>query len=460
MATEKKYLSLEGLGKYDELIKAKIAADDATTLASAKTYADGLANNYEAAGAVSTAKTELEAKITAVEGKADAADAKAATAQSEVDALETLVGTLPEGSGVTSVVAYINKKTEGIATDTALAQLQSDLDTAEAAIDAIEADYLKAADKTELSDAIAAEVTRAKDAEKANADAIDVIEADYLKAADKTTLEASIAAAKKAGDDAQADIDAFMAAAEVGDAAVDTLKEIQQYITSDGAAATTMTNNIAANAQAIEDLEGVVGTIPTEGVTATNVVDYAEELVAAEKTRAEAAESGLDGRLDTLEGKFGSGAGTVESQISTAKQEAIDAAAADATTKANAAKSGAIADAKTYTDTEVGKDRTRLDALEAAKHTHENKTLLDSYTQTEANLADAVSKKHSHANATVLDGITAEKVTAWDKVSEKATQTDLTEEITRAKAAEKANADAIAAFTAISDAEISALFSV
>ena len=53
-------------------------------------------------------------------------------------------------------------------------------------------------------------------------------------------------------------------------------------------------------------------------------------------------------------------------------------------------------------------------------HTHENKALLDTYTQTEANLADAVAKKHEHANATVLDGISSEKVTAWDDAAAKA----------------------------------------
>ena len=67
----------------------------------------------------------------------------------------------------------------------------------------------------------------------------------------------------------------------------------------------------------------------------------------------------------------------------------------------------------------------RIAALEADTHTHANKALLDTYTQTEANLADAVAKKHEHANKTVLDGITAEKVTAWDKVSEKANDADL-----------------------------------
>ena len=67
----------------------------------------------------------------------------------------------------------------------------------------------------------------------------------------------------------------------------------------------------------------------------------------------------------------------------------------------------------------------RVTTLEGKAHTHSNKALLDTYTQTEANLADAVAKKHEHSNKTVLDGITAEKVTAWDKVSEKANDADL-----------------------------------
>lgn len=56
----------------------------------------------------------------------------------------------------------------------------------------------------------------------------------------------------------------------------------------------------------------------------------------------------------------------------------------------------------------------RVTTLEGKAHTHSNKALLDTYTQTEADLADAVAKKHTHANATVLDGISAEKITAWD----------------------------------------------
>ena len=63
----------------------------------------------------------------------------------------------------------------------------------------------------------------------------------------------------------------------------------------------------------------------------------------------------------------------------------------------------------------------RIAALEADTHTHANKNLLDTYTQTEANLADAVAKKHEHANATELakfaDGDKAKLDTAVQTVT-------------------------------------------
>lgn len=61
------------------------------------------------------------------------------------------------------------------------------------------------------------------------------------------------------------------------------------------------------------------------------------------------------------------------------------------TTAINDLKNG---DIKSATD--------RIATLEGKSHEHANKALLDTYTQTEANLADAVAKKHSHANATEL----------------------------------------------------------
>ena len=55
---QNKYLDLAGLTVYDKKIKEKVAADDAATLQSAKTYADGLGVNYDAAG---TAQTKVDA---------------------------------------------------------------------------------------------------------------------------------------------------------------------------------------------------------------------------------------------------------------------------------------------------------------------------------------------------------------------------------------------------------------
>ena len=56
----------------------------------------------------------------------------------------------------------------------------------------------------------------------------------------------------------------------------------------------------------------------------------------------------------------------------------------------------------------------RVATLEGTSHTHDNKALLDTYTQTEADLTDAVAKKHDHTNKSILDAITDVKVAAWD----------------------------------------------
>lgn len=85
--------------------------------------------------------------------------------------------------------------------------------------------------------------------------------------------------------------------------------------------------------------------------------------------------------------------------------------AADASIRSDfaAADASVLKDAKDYAKTAVEQT-----------HTHANKDLLDTYTQTEANLADAVAKKHSHDNKDVLDGISSAKVSAWDSAEQNA----------------------------------------
>ena len=62
----------------------------------------------------------------------------------------------------------------------------------------------------------------------------------------------------------------------------------------------------------------------------------------------------------------------------------------------------------------VAYDHSQVSGNSTIHHTHANKELLDSYTQTEADLANAVAKVHDHGNKDVLDGITSDKVNSWD----------------------------------------------
>lgn len=450
---EKKYLDLTGLGKYDTKLKAKIDEKDATTLQAAKNFASGLSSNYDPAGSAATAKTQAvqeakgytdgeitkvnaavaEAKKTADKGVADAATAKAAAdaAKGAVDSLKTYVGTIPEEAAVDSVVAYIDKKTEGMASDTILQQLQTTVGQHTTDISGL---------KTRMTTA-EGNITAVQGEAAANKAAIATLNG---------TGEGSV---KKQVDNA---INAF-ATNVSNDGVVNTFKELVDYCATHGSEAAEMAGNIDKNKQAIAKLETFVGKLP-EGTSAANVIAYINEKVAAEQSRAESAESGLGGRITTLEGKFGEGEGSVSSLIEAAKQAAISAAAADAQNKANTAKTGAVADAKKYTDAEVGKVKTASDAigarvtaaegkittLEGKAHTHANAEALNGITAGKvANWDAAFAAKHTHANAAALDKVTDGKITAWDGALNSA----------------KAYTDQkIGEFVPLSDEEINALF--
>ncbi len=170
------------------------------------------------------------------------------------------------------------------------------------------------------------EVLRAKAAEEANANAI---------AAEKARM------------------DAFLADATISEAAVDTLKEIQAYITSDGAAAQEMLAAIEAAQGAadaaqgeVDALEGVVaGVKATADAAATQVALDAEILRAdaAEKANAAAIKAVTDNYLKAADKT------ALEGQIS------AEAEAARAAEKANADAIKAISD-----DYLKGADKTEL----------------------------------------------------------------------------------------------------
>ena len=425
MANTKKYVSLDKLGLYDEKIKKFLADADAAALASAKSYADGLAVNYDAAGAAATAladaKTYADGKDAAIQAAqaaaeaaaaaASVADGKAVAAQGEVDALETYVGVIPEGATATSVIGYIQEKTSGIASEGAMTELGNRVTQAEKDIDAIEADYLKAADKTEIEGkitavetAVATEKSRAEGIEAGLESRLAAVEGDYLKGADKTEL--------------QGNIDTVAGALErltngVSADEIDGVNDLIKYVKDHGPEVIGMQEDIADNAEAIAGVAGRMDTAEgkitaVEGAVATKAeLTYVDEKVQA----LEGADSALSGRIATLEGKFGGADGSVEDMIADAKQEAIDAAASDATSKANAAESAAKNHANSL-NTEMN---TRVEALEAIDHDHTNKAELDLIVSGDkAKWDTAAGKAHEHSNLTVLEGITAAKIAAWD----------------------------------------------
>lgn len=377
--TTKKYVSLDKLSLYDDKIKAKIAADDAATLKSAKDYADSLAENYDAAGSAATAETNAkayadgkDAAIQAAQKAADdaaaaaaTADEKAVTAQGEVDALESYVGTFTHDTAKT-VVEYINAKTDGIATSGNLEALGARVTAVEGDVATIKGDYLKGSDKEELigdiadvQAAVEAEQARAEGKEAELAASIKAISDDYLKGADKEELQGNIDTLTGVVETLRDGVDAEK---------VDGVIDLINYVEEHGTEVTGMQEDIAENASAIAGVAGRMTTAEGEidtlqGAMATKVEQSVYDAKIAELA---GADTTLSGRIDVLEGKFGEGEGSVEDMVADAKAEAIEAAGTVADTKDEAV----LAAAKKYADEEDAKIEERVGVLETASATH------------------------------------------------------------------------------------------
>lgn len=481
---QKKLITIEKLGTYDSEIKKVIKSGDEKTLTSAKQYADSLSDQYDTAGSAATVQqnankytddeiAKVEAKVQTAQTQADkgvtdaaAADGKAVKAQSDVDTLKTYVGTF-ESAKAKDVIGYIDEKTEHIASDSEIAELKDRVTQAESDIDALEADHLVAADKTELEGKIKTAQDAAKTAQQHSEGVASNLATakSSLETADNeqknrlTVLEEKITGLSGAmhfkGVVELLPVD--VADYEEGDVIIVGEKEyvfngteFKEFgdVSAEGKRISTLeTNMTEAQGDITKAQQDIVN-------NASAIAKKAEQTSLDEEVaNRESADTALSGRIKTLEDTVGE-SGSVAEDINKAKTEAINTAAADATTKADKA----LSDAKTYTNEEVNKDRARLDALETDIHTHDNKVLLDTYDQTNDNLKDAVSKKHAHTNATVLDGIQADNVSTWNTVTNKADNSALTDEVNRATAREDEIAAAVADMVEASEEEILALF--
>lgn len=327
---------------------------------------------------VSTLWSRVAAKIAEEEARAkgiEAANAAAAKkAQDEVDALELYVGTIPATYTESNIVAFIQKRAEEV-----LAAANG------------------GSSETAASVAASLETYKALNDPKVqkNADDIAAIVADYLKAADKTELAGLISA--NAGEITRID-NALKAAVENNGEGLDSIKELATWIEEHGedaaayaaaidalellvgntAVATQIANAIAAENLAqyakASDLEATNGNV----TALTNKVDTGDKTVSAYVSAAiEALKIGdyakaadltlLAGRVTTLEGKvadleaadiaLGSRIGAMETKVS-----AWDAAEANAKAYADGlaknydaagAAAGAEAAAKAYADSEI-----------------------------------------------------------------------------------------------------------
>lgn len=235
-------------GLSDEFAKYQLVGDYAT-----KAEAQGYANAKDEA---------IAAALKAGQDAQKAAD----KAQEEVDALETLVGVIPEGATATDIVGYVQEKTTGIATNAALEELQG-------AVDALEEQVGEGVVTDRIAAAVDAEAKLRVAADEALEGRIATIEGDYLKAADKKAL--------------QDQIDLIMDNPDTENV-INSINEFTQYITEHGEIAEGFRTDIDANAEDIEDLAGRMTT--------------AEGNIALKAAQADL--EALDGRVDTAEGEI------------------------------------------------------------------------------------------------------------------------------------------------------------
>lgn len=493
-------------------------------------------------------KTDAAQKLTDAKAYTDTEVAKV---QGEVDALETLVGTIPETATATDIVGYVQEKTAGIATDTALEELTGRVADNEADIKALqEANAEGGAVANAIADAkqagtdahAAAEAADAKAvAAQGEVDALETVVSDY-----KTANDAAVKAADDAAKAAQADIDALEA--KVGEVpegetvvsmiedaqtlAGDAMKEAEKKVASvtagdasitvaGTATAPTVAAKLSADADNALELaaDGLKVVIPAAAEYVIEKAEESGEYAAIYKLMKNGVQAGASINIpkdmvvesgSVVDDPEGQPAGTyiklvlqnvaeplyinvgslieyVTSGSQTGDMVVINVSddhkvtatitdgtvgieklTTDVQTKINKAHSHENADVlagitadqvaawdkaeenatKAATDLNTAMN-TRVEALEAIDHEHANKDLLDTYTQTEANLADAVAKKHEHANASELAKIAEGDVEKWNGAEQNAK--DYTDALANGQV--KTNTEAIATKAAQADLE-------
>lgn len=377
----------------------------------------------------------------------------AADVDSKVKVVSDYVGSIPEGyEEQTNVIAYINKKAQEVldsatggssesaasvkqaldaykasndpkvaANATAAAEAKTAAENAQAAADAAkntanskttmaEVEAKGYATKTEAQgyanakDTAIAEAKAAGEAAQSDVDTLKakvgtvaegktvvkmIEEAQAAATYDDTKVKADIAANVETIGGVKGRLDTFLADADLTENAIDTLKELQTYITEHGTEAAGWTNKITANETAIAE----------EAKTAR----AAEEANATGVTEAKTAAATAQSDVDAIKADY------LKTADKTTLQGSIDAVSS----RVKDIEDKNVSDGATKVEKSDTNGNIKIDGVETVVYTHPEK----------------------HAIADV-DGLQA-------ALDAKATGAALTEEINRATAAEQANTIAI-----------------
>ena len=286
IAWVKSLVSIEDIDTYSKAeIDGKFTANSTADQKYAKEYADSLAQNYDAAGTAQNLINGLDVTDTAVTGQYVSAvsetDGKISVTRADLPtytlATGSANGTVAFNGADVAVkglgsAAYTDAKVYDAAgaADAVNTALENYKTTNNAAVEAAAAKGQQGIDDAAAALAKANEKTTMAEVEAK----------DYATKAEAQAMadgkDAAIKAAKDAADAAQADIDAFMAAADTGDAALDTLKEIQDFLNSDDGTVQTLIDDVAGNKEAIADI--VDGTTPVAKATNADKAADADKL--------------------------------------------------------------------------------------------------------------------------------------------------------------------------------------
>ena len=480
MANTKKYVSLDKLGLYDEKIKKYLGDADAVVLDSAKDYADGLASNYEAAGAANTAKaeaiaaakTETDTQVSAlangaVKGNTDAIAAikDGQTIDSFADVEAALDGKQAVGDYATKTEAqgYANAKDDAIAEAKAAGETaQAAANTNAQAIEAINhvdtgiLAQAKGHTNTEVGkvqsavDTLAGKVGTVPE----GSTVMGIISNIQENAYDDTALVEKIdgvdaKVATLVGEDANKSVRtianeelAKQLIAEGADASLDTLTEIAAWIQSHPDDAAAMNAAIEALQNKVDTGDKTVSAYVTDAIAALQIGDYAK---AADLTA-------LAGRVTALETASATHALKTEVEaVSTALNEYKDAHAGDYTNAQVDAKVKAVADDVAALGDTYATDAELASAIESEVTRANGAYAAKSLETTVANLSTAVDGKAAQSDVDTISGKVGTLETDMAQAKE---DIDAVELLAAAnKSAHEANAAAIALKASQADLE-------